>query len=258
MINTYFKAMLRINPSKISFALSLGLVTGLFGGTANAQWAVIDPAHIAQDAANFLQTAAQYGKDVAQYKAVIEHYQQQLISLTHMNFQQLAMKNSYEEVSDSAAQQQAAANCPSTDGSGVAGAVSGLLQIFTPDANSKILENQQQICQQIQLRQIDKYNLTVRMMKRLEFYQSNANTLQTEAEGSNEQGANAGVNTNIQLNATALENEMKRWNSQIMADDQMISYMQNQQSVQAREILRGSNTVLGNVIQAGAFAAAFN
>ena len=139
------------------------------------------------------------------------------------------------------------------------GAAMDLLQVFTPSVNASILQNQRTICEQIQFRQIDKYNLTVRMMKRLQDYSANVTKLQQQAEaGGTSQGASTGANTNIQLNITALDGEMKAWNGQIAADDQIASYMQSQQNVQAQQILRGSNTVLGNVIQAGAFAAAFH
>lgn len=241
--------------------LALGLaVTGSFTGRdAQAQLAVIDPAHIAQDIANFAQTLEQYGKDIAQYQAVLQHYQQQLVTLTHMNFSLPSMQNSYQEISDNDAREQVARACPSTDGSGLSGAAAGLLQIFTPDVNSSILGNQRKICEQIQFRQIDKYNLTVKMMNRLQDYSSNLQSLQHQIEaGGTSEGAMAGTKANIEMNSSALESEMKTWNGQIMADDQMISYMQSQQGVQARELLRGSNTLLGNVVQAGAFAAAFH
>jgi hypothetical protein len=139
------------------------------------------------------------------------------------------------------------------------GSISGLLQIFTPSANSKILSNQLTICRQIQLRQVDKYNLTVKMMKRLKDYAKNVPSLQQQAaDGGTSEGANSGTKTNIELNAIALESEMQAWRSQIMADDQMISYMQNQQAVQARQILRGSTSLAGRIIQAATFAAAFH
>lgn len=248
---------------KVSMAIGISVACGLFGGNACAQAVggvtVNNPSSFSQTITNFAKTIQQYAKDIAQYQAVLQHYQQQLVSLTHMNLNLPTMQNSYQEISDSDAQQQVVRACPSTDGSGPMGIASGLLQVFTPSANASILDNQRTICEQIQFRQIDKYNLTVKMMKRLQDYSDNVKTLQQEAEaGGTSQGASTGANTNIQLNITALDGEMKAWNGQIAADDQIATYLQGQQSVQAQEILRGSNTFLGNVIQAGAFAAAFH
>jgi len=259
MNNPSRSALCRRIAGKAALALGVCIACGLAGSNASAQFVVIDPAHISTDVANFAKTIEQYAKDIAQYKAVLQHYQQQLVNLTHMNFSLPTMQNHYQEISDSDARQQVANACPSTDGGDPVSPVSGLLQIFTPSVNSPVLDNQRSICEQMQFRQIDKYNLTVKMMNRLQDYSNNLQSLQQQVEaGGTSEGALAGAKANMDMNATALENEMRTWNGQIMADDQMIIYMQNQQSVQAREILRGSNTVLGNVIQAGAFAAAFH
>jgi hypothetical protein len=51
---------------------------------------------------------------------------------------------------------------------------------------------------------------------------------------------------------------MVDWHSQIAKDDAIISTLQQQQGLLAKKALAGSNTILGNVVQAGAFAAAFN
>jgi len=237
-------------------SLSVGIVVacGLVAGNVTAQ--AIGGVTV-NNPSSWQQAAAKYLKEYAQYKAVLEHYQQQLVMLTHMDFTVPEMQNNYEEISDSDAQKQALAACPSPDGA--MNSISGLLQIFTPSANSKILSNQLTICRQIQLRQVDKYNLTVKMMKRLKDYAKNVPSLQQQAaDGGTSEGANSGTKTNIELNAIALESEMQAWRSQIMADDQMISYMQNQQAVQARQILRGSTSLAGRVIQAATFAAAFH
>lgn len=250
--------------------LVLALACAVYAGGASAQVLVHDQgiltsnqegfkSQLGTTVSNFAKTVKKYEEDIAQYQAVLQHYQQQLVSLTHMNLNLPTMQNNYQEISGSDAQQQVADACPSTDGSGPMGAAMDLLQVFTPSVNASILQNQRTICEQIQFRQIDKYNLTVRMMKRLQDYSANVTKLQQQAEaGGTSQGASTGANTNIQLNITALDGEMKAWNGQIAADDQIASYMQSQQNVQAQQILRGSNTVLGNVIQAGAFAAAFH
>ena len=250
-----------LRNARATMALTLCIGLGAITGDAGAQVVTIDPAHIAKDVANFAKTLQQYAKEIAQYQAVLQHYQQELVRFTHMDFSLPSMQNSYQEISSNDAAEQVARACPSTSssGSGVAGAVSGLLQIFTPNANASILSNQRTICEQIQFRQIDKYNLTVRMMNRLEDYSKNLKLLQDQMQnGGDSEGAMAGTKGNIELNSTALDNEMKSWTGQINADDQMIGYMRSQQSVQARAIFRGSNTALGNVIQAATFAAAFH
>lgn len=259
MKNAQRGTLYRRAACKTALALGICLACGLPEGNARAQVVTIDPAHIAKDVANFAKTLEQYAKDIAQYQAVLQHYQQQLISMTQMNFSLPTMQNTYQEISDSDAQQQVMQACPSADGSGLGGAFAGLLQIFTPDVGSSITANQRKICEQIQFRQIDKYNLTIKMMNRLRDYSSNLKSLSSQLDSvGTSQGAMDGVKGNIEANSLALETEMKTWNSQVLADDQMISYLQNQQGVQARILLNGSNTLLGNVVQASTFAAAFH
>lgn len=258
MNKTFRGSCLRMTR-KATLALSIGIAIGIAGGTSRAQVVTIDPAHIAQDVADFAKTMAQYAKEIAHYQAVLQHYQQQLVRFTHMDFALPVMQNNYEEISSSDAQDQVARACPSPDGGGVAGALSGLLQVFTPDVNASILKNQQVICEQIRFREINKYNLTVKMMKRLQDYSKKLESLQEQQDdGGSSEGALAGTMSNMQMNSLALDNEMQTWQGQINADDQMISYLQGQKSVQARELLDGSHTALGRVIQAGMFAAAFH
>lgn len=245
--------------AKVVWTLASALAVCLLSPSTRAQWVVVDPTQIGQDATNFAKTIAQYTKEIAQYQAVLQHYQQQLISLTHMNFSLPTMQNAYQEISQSDMQKLAADACPSVSGSAASGVLSGLLQIFTPDANKSILENQQKICIQIQFRQMDKYNLTVKMLSRIQDYSSNMQSISGQlAQVGTSQGAMDGVKANIQANSLAMSTEMQLWDRQVQADDQMISYLKNQQSLQARAILNGSNTTLGNVVQAATFAAAFH
>lgn len=244
---------------KAAWSLVTAMAACLLSPSTRAQWVVIDPTQITQDATNFAETIAQYGKEIAQYQAVLEHYRQQLVSLTQMNFSLPTMQNSYQEISQSDMQKLAADACPSATGNSLSGTVTGLLQIFTPDANKSILENQQKICFQIQFRQMDKYNLTVKMLTRIQDYSSKMQSISGQlGQVGTSQGAMDGVKANIAANNLAMNTEMQLWDKQVQANDQMISYLQNQQAVQARTMLNGSGTLLGNVIQAATFATAFH
>lgn len=84
-------------PAAVAFGLAS--LVGLFANQAQAQWVVVDPSHIAQDAANFATTVGQYAKEIAQYQAVLQHYAQQLISLQSMSFSSvLTLNTTYERV----------------------------------------------------------------------------------------------------------------------------------------------------------------
>lgn len=239
----------------VTCGITMGLA--LFVFDAQAQWTVIDPANISQNATNFVKTVAQYAKDVAQYQAVLAHYQQQLIQLTHMNFTLPQMQNTYTEI---AADDGMDVACPGP--SGVSGVVSGIIQMVSSqlNLNKTIAQSQLEICQQIVFRQNDKYNQTVKMINRLQtFYVPNVQSLTGQLSGvGSSQGAMSGTEGNAQINANALETEMNQWKSQIEADDSVISMLQDKQTILATKAMQGSNTVLGNVVQAAAFEAAFS
>ncbi len=239
----------------VACGITMGLA--LFALDAQAQWTVIDPANITQNATNFVKTVAQYAKEVAQYQAVLAHYEQQLIQLTHMNFTLPQMQNTYTEI---AADEGMDVACPGP--SGASGIVSGLTQMATSqlDLNQTIAQSQLEICQQIVLRQNDKYNQTVKMINRLQtFYAPNVQSLAGQLSGvGTSQGAMSGTEGNAEINANSLETEMNQWKGQIDADDRVIGMLQYRQTILATKAMQGSNTVLGNVVQAAAFEAAFS
>lgn len=243
--------------------LVASLAIGLFTSHARAQWIVNDPASMIQDATNFATTVAHYGeeiaqyaKEVAQFEAVLAHYRQQLISLQHMDFLLPQMSSTFMEIPLT---QGVADACPSTGQSAVGFVVSSLLQVAQIDFGESIAVSQQKICQQIVMRNNDKYNLTVKMLNRLQgTYAPNVQSLSGAlASIGGGQGALAGNQGNVNMNASALQTEMQQWQGQIQADDRVIAMLEHQQTQLASKALKGSNSILGNVIQAGAFAAAF-
>jgi hypothetical protein len=249
---------------RAGLTLLAALTIGLFTAHARAQWIVNDPASMIQDATNFATTVEQYGKEieqyakeVAQFEAVLTHYQQQLISLQHMDFLLPPMSNTFTEIPLTQGVEEA---CPSTGQSPVGSLVSSLLQFAQIDFGQPITVSQQKICQQIEMRKNDKYNLTVRMLNRLkDTYGANVQALSSAlASVGTGQGALAGNQANVNVNSMALQTEMQQWQGQILADDGVIGMLEHQQTQLASRALKGSNSILGNVIQAGAFAAAFS
>jgi hypothetical protein len=241
---------------KTRLILVLPLACILFAGNALSQgYPVYDNAVFLNDIKDFATTIEQYGKEVTQYEAVLQHYEQQLISMEHMSFLMPQMQNTFTEIP---ADQGVDVACPGP--SGVSGIIGGLLQMETPDMSQSITSSQLQICQQIVMRQNDKYNQTVKMINRLQtFYQPNVQSLsgQLDSVGTSE-GAMNGAKGNAQINTAALDTEMNQWKAQIDADDKVIGMLQYNQSVLATKAMRGGNTILGNVVQAAALKAAFS
>ena len=240
-------------PAAVAFGVAS--LAGLFANQAQAQWVVVDPSHIAQDAANFATTVGQYAKEIAQYQAVLQHYAQQLISLQNMSFSMPSMNTTFTEVPLTQGVEEA---CPSDDG--VSGIVGSLLQLAAPDFNKPIVASQHEICQQITMRRNHQYNLTVQMLNRLQGpYSQYLQTYEqlASAVGSS-QGALAGSQANIVRGTANLDTEMRNWQAQIQTDVEIIKYLEMQQAILGKTAMRGSNTILGNIVQAATLKIAFD
>ncbi|MGO4701110.1 hypothetical protein [Dyella sp. 2RAB6] len=243
---------------KLPAAVALAVVslTGFYADQAQAQWAVIDPAHIAQDAANFIQTAAQYGKEVAQYASVLQHYAQQLISLQSMSFSSvLSLDTTYVRIADDAGVAEA---CPSPkDGVPI---IPGLLTLSLPKLQDSVVDSQMKVCQQIVMRRNHQYNVTVDMLNRVNtVYGGYARQFEqiSQMVGTS-QGALAGAQANIARGQASMDTEMRLWQVQVQSDDQIIKYLEGQQAKLGQEAMKGKNTLLGTIVHAGTLELAFS
>ena len=240
------------------FAFAIALAFSIVGNNALSQgWPVYDNASFLKRVADFAVTVEHYKSQVENWRNQISHYEQQLTRLTKMDFRLPKLQNQYSEISPQDSAELVAQKCPQPNG--ISGVTSSLLQIVTPAPEDHLVDNIQKNCEQIKLRQIDKYNLTVKMMSRLQDYAGKAQQIIADLEHAGDtknQGDLAGVLGNFQASQTSMDTEMRLWQAQMSTDDELISFMQNQQSDQAQQLMRGKKTVWGTVIQAGVFAGA--
>ena len=264
---------MRMSPSiKITprFALnkgllvSLSLACSLAAGAAGAQVIVSDPIlEGAQTTSNVTQ-GTQLAKQLLQLEQQVQSYATQLeqlrniltriqslgdnISITPKSLQPLDGTQS-DKLVDQA--------CPGPGvslGGTVTGVISGLLG---NSSNQPITERQQLICKQIVLLQIDEYNITAKALAELTVQQSTVQKINDIVNSISTMGESSSASSQAQQFMSQLQAASDTWKKQIEADDSMISALQQQQSVLSKVALNGSNTVLGNIVQAGAFALAF-
>jgi len=241
-------------PAAVAFGLAS--LVGLFANQAQAQWVVVDPSHIAQDAANFGETLAQYGKEIAQYKAVLDHYAQQLISLQSMKFSSvLTLNTTYTRIDEDAGVADA---CPSSK-DGIP-SVSSLVSLVMPSSTQPVVENQLKICQQIVMRRNHQYNVTVDMLNRINTvygtYMQQFEQISSMVGSS--QGALAGAQANIVRGQASMEAEVRLWQVQVQSDEQIIQYLQGQQAQLGQTAMKGKSSLLGTIVQAGTLKLAFD
>jgi hypothetical protein len=149
------------------------------------------------------------------------------------------------------------AKCPGAAG---VSAVTDIMNTITTSLapGQSIVTAQQQICAQIVQLQVKEYNATATVYNKMPQYGSALQQLNQLANGFNSLGGSSSVQTEAQNYTSQLSTDVSEWQAELKSDDAMIQSLQNQQSILARVALHGSNTILGNVVQAGALEAAFS
>jgi hypothetical protein len=242
----------------------------LFTGPAGAQWAVIDAGAISVAEGGFAKAAAEYAEQakrwletLEQYREQIAHYQQMMASVMSISFSGMTISNKLSRIDDPSS--FVAQACP---GSGdLASTALDLVGLSSLDFNGNIAQSQRQICQRITLLQIDKYNKTADMLNKMNQYGSLFQQIDQlrAALGSINAIGNLQANSNeVARSGFKLTGDVENWRAQMTADDAAIQTLHGQQTLLANLALKGTNAsgtvgaVIGNVIQGGAFAAAFS
>lgn len=255
------KTMFRSFKRKSGLALGLSLACSLFAGGTQAQVLVTDVAGDASNAATQASTAAAVLKQIDQYIMQAQQYASQLQQYAAIitSIQGMAtggislMPNTLQPITDSSSLVQQ--SCPGAGGGGVMG---DLTSIVTSAFSQSITTSQQNICAQIVITQVDKYNKTIKVIQDMQQFGSSLQALTKAIGNVTNQGDSNRVSANASVQTQQISADMADWDTQMKADDAVISTLQQQQSILAKVALNGSNTILGNVVQAGAFAAAFH
>ncbi len=246
----------RISSRKSALACGLLLMGSLYIGAANAQWEVIDPTMIGQDATNFATTVEQYAKDVAQYQAVLAHYEQQLISLENMNFSLLQVTNNFTKRDPS---QDVQLFCPGASVNILD--LTSLLTQLAANLGENINAQQLQVCANTVQLQDAKFNETIDIIQRLT--NENNNEISAIESQRNSVGTGEGAlaaNQNETARYVARTNtDIQTWQTRMKGYDVQIEFLKAQQAALAKRAMDGDTSnanLLGNATQAAALAAA--
>lgn len=210
----------------------IALILGFAASSASAQWAVIDEANLANNQAGFY---AQLQQTIQQLLTEKQQLEQLMSKITGLHLGIDLGKQSLQPLSDGERDNLIQMNCQSSTGGLIGSAVSALTSL----ASHSIRDSQQQICAQIVMAQVDKYNITVGMLNKVHQY----NTVFDQVSGiidSVDTLADAGrATTQTQTYSNALTTEMANWRAQMEADDAIIRTLEDQQSMLARAALNG-------------------
>lgn len=144
---------------RVGLALGLSLVAL----PTCAQWAVIDEANLEANKEGFY---SQLQQTIHQLETEKQQLEQLMSKITGFHFNVDLGKQSLQPVSDGDRDNLIQLNCQNHTGGVIGSAVNALTSL----ASHSIRESQQQICAQIVMAQVDKYNTTVGMLNKMQSY----------------------------------------------------------------------------------------
>lgn len=234
-------------------------------GTAHAQVLVTDTAAIAtneegfksqlaQSVAEYSRQGLQYAKQLDQYYQQVEQYKQLLMTVKSIGTNVSLTSNKLEPIYDPAPLIDQ--NCTGPSGGSIVGSLAtSLVSAISP--SDPIASSQQHICADIVTLQVDEYNRTVAMLDQLDQYGGTLQKLSKLADEVNSLGTTSGATTQAATFSAITAHAMHDWQTAIAGDEAIIKALNQQQSILARTALKGSSSILGDVVQTAAFAAAF-
>ena len=246
-------------------ALALALLVGTFASGARAQVLVTDTvavsateegfkSQLAQTVEQYVKQGMQYAKQIEQYRQQILQYEQILTSIQGLVTGGITLTSEkLTPISDASNFIQQ--SCPGASGGGLPGS---MISLVTSSLDDSITKNQQTICVQIVLVKIDKYNKTVKMVNDTQQFGQELQQITSTLTKMTTQGDSDRVTANTATHSEQLAWEMQDWQSQMKKEDAIISTLEQQQGILAKMALNGHHTILGNVVQAAAFAKAFD
>lgn len=254
------KAAHHFRPNK-GRALALSLACGLAASAASAQVIVSDPilegAKATSNATQATQLAKQilqYTKQIQQYATEVEQLRQMLTKIESLGNGISLFPKTLEPLSPAQQDKLVDQACP---GAPLGGVVTGAIDSLLGSSNQSITERQNLICREIVMLQVDEYNITSKALGALTAQQSTVQKLSGIVNAISTFGESSSATSQAEQYLAQLQTAGDTWKQQIAADEAMIATLQHQQGVLAKVALSGSNTVLGNVVNAVALKAAF-
>lgn len=247
---TKFTSLDRHAPRML--VLALALTSALAAGDVHAQTGILvqDAVQEQTSSASYLfQKITQYAKQVQQYEMQIQQYQQMLTKVMNLGTSFSITPGTPAQLD---ANQLIQANC-----GGGGSITSSVLNGMSSLMGQSLTQSQKQICAAIITAQVDKYNQTILMMQQIQSNLPAVQKIGDLASTFSNMGSSSSATTQISGFSAQLNTKMSNWQAQMNADDALINSLQQAQGILAKKALNGGGTLLGNTVQATAFAAAF-
>ncbi len=204
---------------------------------------------------NIVHDPVQTDKHVREFRAQLErwkqtadHYRQQLISLGGMSVTPTALNNpnaDFPLIDPNYGLEHA---CRANRDGGLIGTVKN---VFRPDPNKDILDQQLDICQRIVRAENLKYNETVKYLNNLRARQRELDKIDLSRKGvGSEEGKLKSVTFDVNRYEQSSKMDMDNWQAMMMAYDSYVSQLNKYQQRLAQRALRGQQPdILTTVVQ---------
>jgi hypothetical protein len=186
----------------------------------------------------------------------LNHYRQQLISLGGMSSTPTNLNNPNADFPTVDADYGLEDACRARRGD----FMGTIRNVFRPDPNKDILEQQLDICRRIVRAENLKYNETVKYLNNLRARQRELSNIDSRRRGvGTSTGKMEAVNYDIDRYAQSSKMDMDQWQAMMMAYDSYISQLNKYQQRLAQKALRGKQPdVLTTVVQGAVFKKVLN
>lgn len=219
---------------------------------------VNDPQSMLKAVKEYAEQAQRWSQTVSQYQMQLAHYQQQLIKLQKLDFGQSTMVTPFTERDREHGVENA---CPGSQ-PGFLSQLMNTIQQPVPNMQGNLIDEQRTLCQLMVVAENDRYNESVRMLKRLvERNQQFAQIQQQRANVGDSQGSLAANDNEVQRFTAQNSLDLDHWQATMTAYDAYIATLREDQSRLARRALGGNRDgkpLVGQVIQAAALKAALS
>lgn len=208
---------------------------------------------LAQSIERYTRQGQMFAKQIEQYQQQILQYQEVLTSVQQYATGGISLSSEkLTPISDATSLIQQ--TCPGAGGVGVLGS---MISIISSPLNNSITKDQQIICAQIVLAKVEKYNKTVEIVNKTQDFGQELNGLIAGVSTLTTQGDSDRMTAQISAHGEQLAWERQEWLTQMKRYDAIIEALQQQQGLLAKVALDGTKVTLGSLVQAAAFAKAF-
>ena len=227
---------------KAPFVFGLALSCSFMAGSADAQWIVSDPTHMAQSVLQKVQDAAHYAKEVTHQVNEVTHMTQQLTDVS------MILDSAKLTASQTFKKRSPMDGISDRCGGGLGGMMSDFMSSISLSGEEDIVQQQKMICKHIVMLENQKYNDQVDYLNEvIASMQRDIDRAKKQAKEANTNGKENSNAVNLELNHVQHRMNSETEQKRAAAFQEMINALETQQKNLARIAMNGKTSVVGTI-----------